>query len=162
MSLYVPPQRGLPKPPARQRRWDVFTKIKSVFIEAMSLQQCVQPPPLLCCIYCWLELCGHWLTGVEWPCFHWLTSGVSMFPLAGALASPLPQESLNKHNLWKKALLFPPERKENNPSLHSHCCVAPFWVIQILIHHECSWHERLKMTPEGFKDVSKIKCHCLL
>lgn len=41
----------------------------------------------------WLELCGHWLTGVECPCFHWLTSGVSMFPLAEALASRLTPAS---------------------------------------------------------------------
>lgn len=74
---------------------------------------------------CWLELCGHWLTGVECPCFHWLTSGVSMFPLAEALASPLPQESLNKHNSWKKHTISP-AKKKNNPSLHSHCLLHHF------------------------------------
>lgn len=73
----------------------------------------------------WLELCGHWLTGAECPCFHWLTSGVSMFPLAEALASPLPQESLNKQNSWKKHTISP-AKKENNPSLHSHCLLRHF------------------------------------
>lgn len=82
-----------------------------------------------------------------------------MFPLAGALASPLPQESLNKHNLWKKHSYFPQKEKENNLSLHSHCFVAPFWVIQLLIHHVGLVQESFKMTPKGFRDVSKIKCY---
>ena len=82
-------------------------------------------------------------------CFHW--QGLSPHP---CLKNPWINITCGK-----KALLFPPERKENNLSLHSHCFVAPFWVIQILIHRVCSVHESLKMTLKGFKDVSKIKCY---
>lgn len=101
----------------------------------------------------WLELCGHWLTGVECPCFHWLTRGVSMFPLAEALASPLPQESLNKHNSWKKHTISPAKKgKQSFPSLS--LFVTPFWVIQILIHLLCSAYMSFIMTPKGPKDVT--------
>lgn len=73
---------------------------------------CVQYAPLQCFIYTESSLVkALWLTSTECPCFHWLTSSVSMFLLAEALASPLPQESLNKQNSWKKHTSAPAKRK---------------------------------------------------
>lgn len=76
-----------------------------------------------------LELCGHWLAGPECPvfplanrrrvlCFHWQRF----------LASPLPQESLNKYYSWKKARRFSlAKKKKGKQSPHSlPLFVAPF------------------------------------
>lgn len=52
-------------------------------------------------------------------CWYSMVScaAVSLFPLAAALASVLPKESLNKLNSWKR--LVPSAKQENNGSPHS-------------------------------------------
>lgn len=97
-----------------------------------------------------------WPTSAECPCFHWLASGVFMFPLAEAQSSPLPHESLNKQNSWKKQNSSPAKKMKTTPPFILFVCgtVLVIWAGVCL---------KSAISLEGFKkSVTKILLDVLI